>query len=376
MVGSVLRQAGYRTGEFTSPGIPSYADQIRFEGKRLSAAHLMRLIKACQPGINLCLQKQFGHPTEFELLTAAAFYYFYEQDAEIAVVEAGMGGQEDATNVIHPAVAAITSVDLDHQEYLGMTREEIACNKAGIAKEGVSVVCGEEDPHLVSIIARETRRRGGFFYRAGGLVRITNVNNCGLEGFIVDLHWEGHDLEGIKLPLAGSFQLRNLKTAGGILCLLEAKGFRLTDEDIALGLAGVRWPCRLERISSKPEVIIDAAHNPHAAYHLARALEEIYPGRQRVMVLGILDDKDASGIMRELAFNTRCCVVTRPEGPRGTGWYKQFKEARRFIRDVAAVESIEDAVRTGIEMAGQEEYVLITGSFYTIKKARSLFYKS
>jgi len=365
----VLSAEGYRVGVFTSPHLHSYCERIRINHELISADDLWYLINQLQPAISACEQAGYGSPTEFEILTALAFAYFEQQRVDIALIETGLGGIYDATNVVQPLVTAITNVGLDHLEYLGPGIEDVAYNKAGIIKPGVPMIYGDDDPAVVKILQDVCRSRGASLCMAKKNVRLTRITNRGMAGFILDIGTRRFSAHEVCFSLPGSYQLDNLTTALTILDELPERGF-LVKKDLGESLSSVRWPGRMERVGQYPEIILDAAHNQHGARALARALEEIYPDRTRILLIGILDDKDGPGIFGSLAAHTRLCILTRPEGDRARNWLQRYEEACRIFPQVFLAEEIEYGVRRALEEVRDQEYILITGSFLTLDRAR------
>lgn len=369
ILNQVLTTEGYRVGVFTSPHLHSYCERIRINHDLISGDDLWDLINQLKPAIPECERLGFGTPTEFELLTALAFAYFEQQKVDIALIETGMGGIYDSTNVVQPLVTAITNVGLDHLQYLGPGISDVAYNKAGIIKPGVPMIYGGNDPVVVNILEAECRSKGAGLRLAGDHVRFTRVRNRGMAGFILDIDTRRFSAGEVCFSLPGSHQLDNLATALAVLDELPERGFPI-EKDLGESLSAVRWPGRMERVRRHPEVILDAAHNQHGAQALARALAEIYPDRSRVLVIGILDDKDGPGIFRSLATNTRLCILTRPEGHRARNWLQRYEEADRVFPQVLLAEEIEYGIRKALEEVRDQEYILITGSFMTLDRAR------
>ncbi|MGE5544992.1 MAG: bifunctional folylpolyglutamate synthase/dihydrofolate synthase [Bacillota bacterium] len=372
ILNQVLSTEGYRVGVFTSPHLHSYCERIRVNHELISESDLWSLINTVKPAIRICENAGYGSPTEFEILTALTFTYFERQGVDIAIIETGMGGTYDSTNVVHPLVTAITNVSLDHLQYLGPRLQDVAYNKAGIIKPGVPLVYGDNDPVVLKILSNVCSRKGSPLYLAGETTRLARIRNQGLEGFILDFRTGQFSAEEIHFSLPGSYQLENLATALTILDDLQQKGFPVR-EDLNKSLSSIRWPGRMERVHRNPEVILDAAHNLHGAQSLARALEEIYPDRNRVLVIGILDDKDGPGIFRSLEAHTRLCIITRPEGNRARDWLKRYQEANQIFTEVELAAKIDHGIRKALEEVRDEEYILITGSFMTLDRARRMF---
>jgi len=359
-------------GVFTSPHLHSYCERIRVNHRLISGNDLWALIKVIKPAIMECEDAGYGSPTEFEILTALAFTYFERRKVDIAIIETGMGGIYDSTNVVDPLVTAITNVSLDHLQYLGPRLEDVAYNKAGIVKPDVPLVYGDNDPLVLKIISDVCSRKGAPFHLTANTTRLTRVRNQGMEGFVLNINTRQFSAEEVHFSLPGSFQLENLSTALTILDHLHQRGFPIR-KNLNQSLSAIKWPGRLERVRRHPEVILDAAHNLHGAQGLARAIEEIYPDRNRVLVIGILDDKDGPGIFKSLAAHTRFCILTRPEGNRARDWLKRYQEASQIFSKVELAEKIDAGIQKALEQVQAGEYILITGSFMTLDRARRVF---
>lgn len=369
ILNQVLSAEGYRVGVFTSPHLHSYRERIRINHELISGDDLWSLINRLEPAIRECEHAGYGSPTEFEILTALAFTYFEQRRVDIALIETGMGGLYDATNVVQPLITAVTNIGLDHLQYLGPGIEDVAYNKAGIIKPGVPMIYGDNDPVVVKILEDTCRSKGAYLRLAGNNARLTRVRNLGMSGFILDIDSRRFSARDIGFSLPGSYQLDNLTTAVTILDELPERGFPIK-KDLGESLSAIRWPGRMERVRRHPEVILDAAHNQHGARVLDRALEEIYPDRSRILVIGILDDKDGPGIFGSLAAHTRLCILTRPEGNRSRNWLQRYQEANRIFPQVFLAEEIEYGIRKALEEVRDQEYILITGSFMTLDRAR------
>ncbi len=363
---AVLKQAGYRVGSFLSPHISSYRERILIDGEMISgqdlAQYLDRVLKAAQH----MLEKGWEHPTEFEVLTAIAFLYFKEQGIDLAVLEVGMGGLYDSTNVIIPEVSVITSIDYDHMQYLGDTLEKIAVNKAGIIKAGVPVVVGRLPEVARDVIEKQAAHLGTVVFSSSD-IKIQRLE-CGT-GRVSISNPDEYEIAA-DFSLLGEFQLENLATALKVIHILGQRGFKSKPDDICRSLSKIEFPGRFQMISKRPLIIADVAHNPHGCRALAASLEELWPGRSKVLVVGMLDDKDAAPALSALGKNTRVCIVTRPEGERSHNWQRLGEIFSSLYPDVDLIEEEEPAVavKTGLGILNTNEYMLISGSFYLLGK--------
>lgn len=375
MLAAVLQKAGYRAGVFTSPHLHSYTERYRINGIPIKTGHVARLITNLRPHLEDMVRDGFEQPTEFEVSTAMAFLYFWEQAVDFLILEVGLGGAIDSTNVVTPLLAVITNVGMDHMDYLGHTLTEIARVKAGIIKPGIPVVTAAANPEALAVIESECRERGSPLLRVGaGVAWKPGVHS--LRGQSFDYAGINRRLRDLWLPLMGRHQLNNAATALAALETLERQGHCvLSEQAYRDGLAEVVWPARLELIGENPPVLIDGAHNYDGACSLRRALDEYFAGRGVIMVMGMLGDKERAKVVAELAPRARRVIITKPNSPRSGDWEQMAGEARRYVKDVENIEDIGDAVRAGLAAAGKDDLVCITGSLYMVADARETVLK-
>lgn len=363
MVASILQEAGYRVGLYTSPHLVEYTERFCLDGRDITPAELASLITALQPLLAEMVAEGSEQPTEFEVLTAAAALYFAREKADIVVWEVGLGGEIDSTNVVTPLVSVITNVGLDHKEYLGDTVEEIARVKAGIIKPGVPVVTAAADPVVVEVITEVCRRQSAPLWRVSQEVKVGDlVREDNRLIFTVSL--PGATYPGLSLRLAGEHQVANAACALAVLELLRPHGFDFSPQEAGRGLERVHPPGRIEIIGEAPQVILDVAHNAGAARALARVLENDFSYRWLILVVGILADKDRQEVVACLAPRARAVVVTRPNSPRAGDWREIAALAGEFTDAVYVEESIPTAINLALSLAGPQDAVCVAGSFY------------
>ncbi len=374
MIAGILKEAGYRVGCFTSPHIHSYRERISIKGEKIREADFLACLDGIKVKVQTMTEKGLSPPTEFEVLTAMALQYFADNEVDIAVLEVGMGGIYDSTNVVEPLVSVITGVDYDHTDFLGSTLEEIAANKAGIIKRGVPVVIGPMEAGVFRIIEEKAKKEKSPLYSSSS-VRVTLKDNTDVRGQIVDIEYNRNKLDGVYLSLLGDFQLRNLTISLMALMLLEQKGYVVPGSAIRKALGTLKIPGRMEILCNSPLVFADVAHNAGAARTLAASFKNLLPGRQRVLVCGMLDDKEAGKLLELIGEDTRACIITRPEGQRGCHWgrLKNIWHDLFPKKEVYEEEDIKEAVKKGVNMLREREYMLITGSFYIMDKSRKYF---
>lgn len=364
MVAAALGSAGLRSGLYTSPHLTHIEERIAIDDVAIRPDAFRQILehvfqeeeKAIADG------RMAGPATFFEVMTASAFVAFAAAAVELAVVEVGMGGRFDATNVVDPLVTAITAISLDHTTYLGTTLEAIAGEKAGIMKPGVPCVVGDTTPEAVDVFARQADAVGAPLLHA--------LVDCQWEASLVEgattltLATPGHDYGALALGLNGRHQARNAVVAVRVLEEVTAAGVTVPATAIAAGLARVRWPARLEvlELGDGRQAIVDAAHNPAGAATLADWLSETLPGGV-TFVLGLMRDKDAAAVLDALAGSARRIVCTTADAARGLEADQLAAIARERVPDVevVAVESPQDAL--GEALAGRGP-VCIAGSIY------------
>lgn len=374
IIAEVLTRAGYKVGRFVSPHLHSYLERITIDGVEIGATKFWAILDEIDDHIRVMLDRGEEHPTEFEVLTAAAFRYFQLEQVDLAVMEVGMGGTYDSTNVITPRVAVITGVDFDHTAFLGDTIGEIAANKAGIIKPRVPVVIGPMDIEAYKVISQQAQAMQAPLFHSSD-IKVIPSRPASLLSQEVDLEGPALQLKGVTYTMPGTYQRRNLAVALRALLVLRDQELEIDTNSIRSALAGVSNPGRLEVVCQSPLVIADAAHNPQGARALAESLHDLLPGRAKVLVLGLLDDKERAGVLAPLAENTRVVVVTRPQGSRSEAWQEVELVWRRDFPQIQVeiVESIELAVKRAVTVVTGGDYIVITGSFYVLDQARRLF---
>lgn len=375
ILNSICLAAGWRTGLYTSPHLLSFTERIRVDGVPIGEGEIVSLTERLKalatrhfaPEATQPPKVSSPHPTFFEMTTAMAFLYFRQRPVDLAVIEVGLGGRLDATNVIRPRVAAITNIALEHQEYLGRTPAEIAREKAGIIKAGVPVVTGATGEAL-TVIAEAATRLGapltvvpesyGWAIRESGFARQ-----------IFDLRGPGGQREGLSIPLAGRHQVENAVLAIAVADTLRDQGHTLDEDVIRRGLAEAKWPGRLQVVQDRPRIVLDGAHNPAGAKVLAAFLAERRTEYGRlVLVFGVLRDKDWRTMLAEIGPLADEIVLTQPPTPRAADPADLLPVAQEFGR-VSTAYDLAEALRLARASAREEDMILVTGSLYTVAAA-------
>lgn len=372
MVERILREAGYKTGMFTSPHLHSYCERFRVNGEEIPGERLADILTRLRPHLEQMVAEDFEQPTEFEVSTALGFLYFYEEQVDFLILEVGLGGAIDSTNVVVPLVSVITNVAMDHMDYLGNSVREITEIKAGIIKEGVPLVTAADDPEALAVIQQVCGEKSAPMTLVGRDVSwyITRKAETGQR---FDLHTQAQDYKDIQIPMVGDHQVVNAATAVAVIEALGEAGYAVAEAVIKKGLSKTLWPGRLEMVSTAPRVLLDGAHNLHGALTLAKALKEIYHYNRLILVIGMLGDKEREKVIAQLAPLTGAIIVTKPNSPRAGEWAQMADYARRYVKEVYVIEDIHEAVRKGMELCGQDDLVCVAGSLYMISEAREIF---
>ena len=356
MLSSILRAAGFRVGMNTSPHLVRFEERIQVDGKMIPGPALAELVEKIRPAADAMAE----HPTEFELITAIAFLWFQAQKCDIVVLETGLGGALDASNVIDtPEVAVLTAMGMDHASILGNTLTEVAKAKAGIIKPGGQVVSFGGAPEADTVFRQVCREQKAVLTEVK-FERITNVDTS-LQGTKFDCAPYGT----LELPLLGTYQVRNALTAITAAESLRREGWQISDEAVRRGLASARWPGRLELLRKKdPVVLLDGAHNPHGMRSTVDSLRRLLPEKKAVLVLGMMADKDVDTMLTLVEPIAASICTVRPESSRAMAAEELARRVRERGIPAQAFESADRALRAAAAEAGPGGAVCILGSLY------------
>ena len=372
MVESILRAAGYSTGFYSSPHLHSFCERIRRDGRPVSRQRFAELTAEVWPyHLANAADPEAGPATLFEYLTVMAFQCFAEDHADASVIEVGLGGRLDATNVVTPTVSVITPVSLDHTAILGDTIGEIAADKAGIIKPGVPVVVAPQFPEARTAIQAAAARQSAPVTWAGDTVT-WQVAAASIDGQDLVLRNQRNTYR-VRLPLLGDFQSANAAVAVAAVEALAGVGYDVDARAVVKGLESVEWPGRLEVLRRDPLVIADGAHNDHSVGRLLDTLPEYAPHRRLILVVGFSRDKRVDAMVELLAERCKQVIATRSRHPRSMRpeAIVDVFLAHGMARDrVAAVSRVGDAIELASGGAGTDDLVLVTGSLFTVAEAR------
>lgn len=370
MITNILLAANLKTGKFTSPHLVKYNERITINGQDIdddSFADLLTIVKTAADSVvakGVCEQ-----PTQFEVLTAAAFLYFALENVDYAVIEVGMGGLWDSTNVITPIVSVITNVSLDHTDRCGKTVERIAMQKAGIIKENVPVVTAAEGDDALGPIKAVAMFKQAKLYIYGRAFWGTEVESS-MEGQTFTLHAGEYYSSDYSIRLPGEHQIANTSVAIVAAKLVSKQDDRINELALHIGVSNTVWPGRLERIAQAPDVILDGAHNPAGAEALRKALDKYYPEAKRIFVLGMMGDKDMTGVISRLIRPMDIVyTVKADDGARAAA----AEELAGLVGVQAlAMSSLADAYEAAVSRADSDSVVCICGSLYLVGNFKNL----
>lgn len=353
----VLREAGYRVGRFISPTLYEYRERIQINGEYISEESFGKWMDPVFAAIDEMKHAKEQLPSPFEIETALSFLYFREETCDLVLLECGMGGRLDATNVITSTVlSVITSISMDHMEYLGDTLEKIAGEKAGIIKEGVPAATCMQKPEVLGVLERTCREKNARFILADS--REAVVKEASLDKMVFV-----YKNREITIHLAGSHQLENAVLALEALEALRALGYRITEKQIRSGLEKTQWNGRFTVLQTHPYIIVDGAHNPDAAVKLKKSLQMYFPNRRKIFLMGVLKDKQYEEIARIMALEASVMIAMEtPDNPRALPAGDLAQVLRRYHADVREASDLEEAVAAGIALANEEDVIVIFGS--------------
>ena len=365
MLAAVLTAAGYSTGLFTSPHLRRYNERIRVDGREISDGELSALLEEVRP----LLARLGEKPSQFELLTALGLLYFQRKGCDLAVLEVGMGGRLDPTNVIPvPEAAVITAVGLDHTAYLGTTVPQVAGEKAGIIKPGCEVILSHQNREVLDVVAARCAD-------TGARLTVTAPEALTVTAHSLDgQRFSYRDRQDLRIALLGPYQTQNAAAALDAADALRRRDWTIPEEALRQGLTSASWPGRFEVLQRRPDLIVDGAHNPNGAAALADCLRTYLPNRPVTFVMGVMADKDSAGMLDLMAPLARSFVTVTPDSSRALDAAALAADIRsRFGLTVRDAGTVEDGVALALSDAGPEDAVCVFGSLYQVGTVRAMF---
>ncbi|HLI51265.1 MAG TPA: folylpolyglutamate synthase/dihydrofolate synthase family protein [Thermomicrobiaceae bacterium] len=369
---AILQASGRKVGLYTSPHLHTFRERFQIDGEPIGREAFAQLVDELAP-LNARLgqeRPEWGEATAFELTTVLAFLAFARAEVDLAVIEVGLGGRLDSTNIIDPTVSVITPISFDHMAILGTTLAQIAAEKAGIIKPGRPVVVGVQPDEARVTIERIAGERGGPLVLAGRDWQTSGTS----ESFDLSGPWGTY--ERLSLGLVGQHQVENAATAVAACWQLEQAGITVDEVAVRAGLAGVTWPGRLEVVQERPKVVVDGAHNVDSIRRLLAALSDHFDWHNLIFVLGIARDKDIAGMLELLAPRADRILVTASESPRASKPRAIAIAAAQFGAaglSVTESPSVTEALSQALAEATPSDLICVTGSLYVVAEAREAF---
>lgn len=385
MLSSILKSAGYRVGTYYSPYVYNIRERVQLDGGMISKSAFTRFINQIRPVAAEIGETELGHPTEFEVKTVLGFLYFVEQGVDFAVLEVGLGGRLDATNIVKPLVSVITNVTMDHMDRLGNTIPEIAMEKAGIIKEDGHLVTAVADPDALAVIMNTCRERNSLLWHVRAIddsnrryaIRpmITSepvsldvlIKSPGPSEYLsVDGIRAKH--EGLQIRMQGDFQSINAATAIGAIEALQCRGISIPEQAIHEGLESAYLPGRLEVLQKNPTLLIDGAHNQDGALKLVESLKKWFKYKKLILVMGMVSGHSIENVVSILAPISDKFIATEADNLRAASADEVAETARKYSNNVEVVKPVESAVERALSYADPDDLVCVTGSFYILNE--------
>lgn len=369
LISSVLAAQGYKTGIYTSPYIERFTERIKINDEEITKESIAELVTYVKPIIDKLVSEGLEHPTEFEIITACAFKYFWDNNTDYVVLEVGLGGRYDATNVVAPLLSVITTISYDHMNILGDTLAKIAYEKAGIIKKNRPVVVYPQQKEAMDVLMAAIESCNSKAYLVEDTEYKIKANE--IDGISFDL-FRPYLYENLKVKLLGEHQVMNAITAVTAIEALKQEGCVINSSSIYKGLLNAKWPGRFEIVHEKPYIVLDGGHNIEGITAFSKAAEKYFKGRKINIVCGMLKDKEYNKMTDVLSSIGNKFITVSPDNPRAITADELADIFKEKGKAAIPAGSIQNAVKTGIEITGEDEVLAFCGSLYMIGHARSI----
>ena len=368
---SILGSAGYKTGCYISPVVFEYREKIQINGKNISKLNFLSLLTQVKEATEEMKAEGLPHPTVFEVETALSFLYFKQEKCDVVILETGLGGLTDATNVIKNTIAAVfTSISMDHMDYLGNTLEQIAEVKSGIIKNGCYVITQNQKPEVLEVLKKKAEEKTCSFFVAD-IVDAKKIKY----GFDKQSFSYGN-YDKLEISLLGKHQIENAVLSVKVVETLQLKGFEISEKALREGLKKAKWPGRFEVIADKPKFIIDGAHNQDAAARLAESIRLYFKGKHIIYIMGILKDKEYEKIIQETYhYADQIITVTTPNRERSMQAYDLAKAVKEYHPNVTVADSLEEAVEMSYLLSTRQSVIICFGSLSFLGAVKKIMKK-
>lgn len=368
-ISSILMSQGYRVGIYTSPYIERFTERIKINDTEISQEDVARLVTEIKPLINKLIEEGLDHPTEFELITACAFKYYKENNVDFVVLEVGLGGRFDATNIIKPLTSVITTISYDHVNILGDTLGKIAYEKAGIIKENTPVVIYPQEEEAMEVLLKVAEDKNAPVF----MVSDSNVEiiNDGIDGIKFNVKGK-YSYEDIEINLLGEHQVYNALTALTAIEVIRRLGYKIGDRAIYDGLKKAKWPARFEVLKKHPYIVLDGGHNIQGIKALVKSVKKYFPNKTVKVVCGMLKDKNYNEMLEELFKISSSFITVTPNSPRSLTSEELSIVIKKYSKESIAAQSVDEAVSLMLTSLKDDEVALFCGSLYMIGEARTI----
>ncbi len=379
MIASVLTEEGYRTGLYSSPHMVDFTERIQVGGKMISKDDFVKIVNE----LYTFVQETKGLTT-FELTTAIAFQYFKEQKIDFGVIEVGLGGRLDATNIVHPIVSVIASISMDHMTILGNTLEAIAGEKAGIIKENIPVVVSPQKPSVLKVFKKTAENKKTVLIKTGEIVEFSGRSgDLSKQTFTVSypnaiLNYGSEQTKKemkLELPLLGSHQMENAGTAFCTIQVLKEMGIKIPEQAVKDGFKKVYWPGRFEILNKEPYLVIDAAHNYDSSQRLVQTIQEIFPEKKVILLFGASEDKDIKGMLNNFSKISELIILTKSTHPRAAQPSVMKAAAGKTVCKTISINRIGQALNYALKHAKKNDIILASGSIFIAAAIREIWFK-
>ena len=376
ILGTILMEHGYKVGFFNSPHLEEIEETIRINTENIKEEDFVSLINEIKPFVNQVVEEGFNHPTEFEVLTCIMFLYLYRQDVDFGIIEVGLGGRLDSTNVLTPILSIITSISFDHMNILGSTIEEITKEKAGIIKKNIPIITCMQKDEAIKVITETSIKKGcELSIINSNSYRFLNIDNESIITQRILIKFRGKE-ETLNLSLLGSHQIINLSLALEALKELENLNYIKVDIDkIKAATKKVKWKGRLEILKENPYIVIDGAHNVDGIKYLKKNIKDYFKYKNLYLILGVLADKEVDKILEIITpLAKEVCTIT-PNSNRAKSSNDLRVLAEKYNENSLGFDDYDEAVKYSLSKANNEDLILACGSLYMVGKIREVFNK-
>lgn len=371
-ISSILKESGYKVGLYTSPFLETFTERIRVNGENISEEEVGKIVSLIKEKIEMMVSEGYSYPTEFEIVTAMAFYYYNQEKVDFVALEVGLGGRYDATNVIDkPVVSAITSISLDHTGILGDTLGKIAFEKGGIIKEDCPTIVYPQQEEASEVIKNICAEKKSKYIECD--FKNIEIKSSNINSQIYNCNINGKELRDLEIKLIGAHQIKNSIVALNVIEYLNSiKITNISEENIRKGLLETKWPGRIEKISENPMFIIDGAHNEEGAKSLANSIDKYFENKNKILVIGMLEDKDIESVLDLLIPKFNKVITTTPDNPRAIDANKLKEKIERYNIEVTCEPNIKEAVDYALKISNKDDVIISAGSLYMIGNVRTI----